>query len=55
MFTLFCAQNWFVFDATFNSPNNQDWLSFKYQIIFAGCLFVQKISRNVEQQGNQLF
>ena len=29
MFTLFCAQNLFVFDANFNSPNNQDGLFFK--------------------------
>ena len=41
MFTLFCAQNWFVFDANFNSPNNQDGLFFKYQIILTGCLHVQ--------------
>ena len=41
MFTLFCAQNWFVFDANFNSPNNQDGLFLKYQIILASCLHVQ--------------
>ena len=41
MFTLFCAHNWFVFDANFNSPNNQDGLFFKYQIILTGCLHVQ--------------
>ena len=41
MFTLFCAQNWFVFDANFNSPNNQDGLFLKYQIILVSCLHVQ--------------
>ena len=41
MFTLFSAQNWFVFDANFNSSNNQDGLFFKYQIILTGCLHVQ--------------
>ena len=33
-----------VFDANFNSPDNQDWLFFKYHTILAGCLHVQKIS-----------
>ena len=37
-------KNWFFFDATFNSPDNQDWLFFKYNTILAGCLQVQKIS-----------
>ena len=41
MFTLFCAQNWFVFDANFNSPNNKDGLFLEYQIILASCLRVQ--------------
>ena len=41
MFTLFCAQNLFVFDANFNSPNNQDGLFLKYQIILVSCLHVQ--------------
>ena len=41
MFTLFCAQNWFVFDANFNSPNNKDGLFLEYQIILASCLHVQ--------------
>ena len=40
VFTLFCAHNWFVFDANFNSPNNQDGLFFKYKIILIGCLHV---------------
>ena len=50
MFTLFCAHNWFVFDANFNYPDNLDWLFFKYHKILAGCLHVQKFQ---EMQRNK--
>ena len=47
-FYCFVQKNWFVFDGNFNSPDNQDWLFFKYYIILADCLHVEKISMNVD-------
>ena len=47
-FYCFVQKNWFVFDGNFNSPDNQDWLFFKYYIILADWLHVEKISMNVD-------
>ena len=37
IFMLVCAQNWFVFDANFSSPNNHDWLFFKTGCWLSSC------------------